>query len=416
MSNYFCKTDKAMEQGVKVWFYLKKNEANDKGRCPVMARLTVGRTVAVFSMKMIVPASLWVSGRMLGKSFEATHINRQLDEVRASVLSLYRERSAMRNDVTANDIKCRLLGMNDGQETLMCYFHSFIEKFERRVNIDRTVSTLNSYRIVYKRLSGFLQQKYRLTDISFTALDKSFIDKYDLYLRTECHLAPGTIRLLTTRLRTIVGHAVTEGIIAADPFTGYESERPRQKRRYLTHEELKRLMLTPLDTPQLCLVRDLFLFSCFTGISYRDMCRLTKENLVQSETGNAWIKSERTKTHIAFDVPLLELPMRVLDKYRDVAEDGKLLPMYSNQVMNDHLKKIAAICGIGLNLVFHMARHTFATEVTLPAGVPLETVSHMLGHASIRTTQIYAKVTDDKIEKDTRSLDTRIAQRFSVSF
>lgn len=178
--------------------------------------------------------------------------------------------------------------------------------------------------------------KYRLADISFTALDKSFIDKYDLYLRTECHLALGTIRLQTTRLRTVVGHAIAEGIITTDPFAGYESESPRPKRRYLTRTELERLMTTPLDTPQRYLVRDLFLFSCFTGISYGDMCRLTKENLVVSETGSAWIKSERTKTHIAFDVPLLELPMRILDKYRDIAKDGKLLPMYSNRVMNDH--------------------------------------------------------------------------------
>lgn len=147
-----------MEQSVKVWFYLKKNEANEEGRCPVMARLTVGNTASVFSMKLTAPVSLWTSGRAQGKSAEAGRINRQLDEVRASVLSIYRERSAIRNDITADDIKHRLLGMNDGQETLLCYFRSFIEHFAQRVNINRTVGTLNSYRIVYKRLSGFLQQ------------------------------------------------------------------------------------------------------------------------------------------------------------------------------------------------------------------------------------------------------------------
>lgn len=148
-----------MEQSVKVWFYLKKNEANEEGRCPVMARLTVGNTASVFSMKLTAPVSLWTSGRAQGKSAEAGRINRQLDEVRASVLSIYRERSAIRNDITADDIKHRLLGMNDGQETLLCYFRSFIEHFAQRVNINRTVGTLNSYRIVCKRLSGFLQQK-----------------------------------------------------------------------------------------------------------------------------------------------------------------------------------------------------------------------------------------------------------------
>ena len=162
-------------------------------------------------------------------------------------------------------------------------------------------------------------------------------------------------------------------------------------------------------------VRDLFLFSCYTGIPYGDMCRLTAEDLEVAEDGEVWVKTARKKTHIHYELPLLDVPLHILDKYRDTAPEGKLLPMYDNSEMNRALKRIAALCGIERRLVFHCGRHTYATEITLSQGVPLETVSKMLGHSRISTTQIYAKVTDDKIGTDTEKLDEKIAERFPVA-
>lgn len=221
--------------------------------------------------------------------------------------------------------------------------------------------------------------------------------------------------MLVTRLNTIVGEAIAEGIITADPFAGYEAEHPEREQKYLTAAELQRLMTTPLHDPKLYHIRDLFLFSCYTGIPYGDMCRLTTEDLEVAEDGEVWIKTARKKTKIDYEVPLLDIPLLILDKYRDMAPEGKLLPMYSNNELNRTLKRIAAICGIERKLVFHCGRHTYATEITLSHGVPLETVSKMLGHSRISTTQIYAKVTDDKIDMDTRSLEEKIAGRFSVA-
>lgn len=206
-----------------------------------------------------------------------------------------------------------------------------------------------------------------------------------------------------------------EAIITADPFAGYEAEHPEREQKYLTAAELQRLMTTPLHDPKLYHIRDLFLFSCYTGIPYGDMCRLTTEDLEVAEDGEVWIKTARKKTKIDYEVPLLDIPLLILDKYRDMAPEGKLLPMYSNNELNRTLKRIAAICGIERKLVFHCGRHTYATEITLSHGVPLETVSKMLGHSRISTTQIYAKVTDDKIDMDTRSLEEKIAGRFSVA-
>lgn len=390
------------QEDVKVAFYLKKNETNIEGRCPVMGRLTVGRSESVFSAKMLASLSLWTSGRAKGKSAEAVEINRRLDELRASAISIYREQSAVRERVTAEEVKCLLLGMAFGQETLLGYFRSHIEYFEKRVGVNRVAKSVHTYRCAYEHVERFLLKRFRLSDIPFSALDRSFIDKFDLYLRAERKLAPNTIVLYISRLHTVINKAIAAGIITADPFAGYEPSRPERKRRYLTKEELKRLMTTPLPSPRLYLVRDLFLFSCYTGISYGDMCRLTAVNLETVEDGTVWIKATREKTNVEFEIPLLDLPLHIIDKYRDIMPDGRLLPMYGNSELNKGLKLLAAVCSIDRKLTFHMARHTYATEITLSHGVPMETVSRMLGHSRVDTTQIYAHVTDKKVDEDTK--------------
>lgn len=403
------------QKDVKVSFYLKTNETNAEGHCPIMGRLTVGRSECVFSAKMLAPRSLWMSGRVKGKSAETVEINRRLDELRASALAIYREQSAIREQVMAEEVKCLLLGMAFGQETLLNYFHSFIKHFEKLVGVNRTAKSARSYRNAYEHVAQFLSERLRLSDIPFSALDRSFIDKFDLYLRTERELAPSTIVLYMSRLHTVINKAIATGIITADPFSGYEPPRPERRRRYLTREELQRLMTTPLHSPRLYLIRDLFLFSCYTGISYGDMCRLTAANLETAEDGTVWIKATREKTNVEFEIPLLDLPLHIIDKYRDTAPDEKLLPMYRNAELNRGLKHLAAACDIDRKLTFHMARHTYATEITLSHGVPMETVSRMLGHSRVDTTQIYAQVTDNKIGTDTQLLDRRIAERFTIA-
>ena len=403
------------QANVKVSFYLKKSEADVDGNCPVMAKLNIGKySEAAFSVKMKVPQSRWISGRASGKSVAAKEINNRLDEIRAMALSIYSEQSAVRDGVTAEEVKSILLGMASEQETLLNYFRQFISNFEKRVGVNRTEGSLRAYRNAYNHIESFLKWQYKLSDISFTALDRSFIDKYDLYLRTERHLAPGTVINLTVQLKTIVGEAIADGIITAYPFMGYEPIRPKAVQKYLTDVELQRLMTTPLHKQTLYLVRDMFLFSCFTGISYRDMCSLTKENLSLAEDGTWWIKSARQKTKIEFEIPLLDLPLLIIKKYSDTASDSRLLPMYCNSNMNLYLKEIARICKINRPLVFHAARHTYATEITLSHGVPLETVSKMLGHRQIETTRIYAKVTDNKIDSDTKTLNRKISEHFTV--
>jgi len=396
-------------------FYLKKNQAKEDNQCLIMARLSICNSETVFSTKMCVPVSLWSSGRATGKSGTAVEINRRLDEIRASALSHYRELSAVRENTTAEQVKNLLLGMASGQETLLAYFRKHNENFDKRVGVNRKIGTAKSYWNAFDHVTAFLKSKYKLSDIPFTALDRSFIDKFDLYLRVNCGLAPGTIVLLTTRLGTIIKNAIAEGIITTHPFAGYEAPYPERKQKYLTQQELKALMTTPLAKPHHYLIRDLFLFSCYTGIPYSDMCKLTEDELELAADGELWIKTSRVKTGMDYDLPLLDIPLQILERYRGIADGRRLLPMYSNSELNRELKTIARTCGVNRRVTFHVARHTYASEITLSQGVPIETVSRMLGHGQIKTTQIYAKITNDKIDEDMKALDNRISGKFKFA-
>lgn len=404
-----------MKREVKVSFYLKRNEKKKDGKCPVMARLNVGTTETVFSAKITISEDMWSGGRASGKSSTAVEINRQLDEIRASAISHYRDLSSVRMKVTAEDVKCVVLGMASGQETLLSYFRTHNENFDKRVGINRSKSTAKSYWNALSHVEAFLKEKYNLSDIPFTALNRSFIDKFDLYLRIDVKNSLGTIVLYTTRLNTIVNNAIADGIITVYPFAGYEAERPEKEDKYLTEDELEKIMTTPMTTPRLLLVRDLFLFSCFTGIPHCDLSKLTEEELGLTDEGKLKISSSREKTNVDYEVPLLDVPLHILERYRDITQDERLLPVCDLGDINKHLKIIADMCGIDKRLTFHCGRHTFGSEITLSQGVPIETVSRMLGHRKIKTTQIYAKITNHKILEDMAAIGTKLSESFQYA-
>lgn len=406
-----------MKQTVKVSFYLKKDELKPDGTCPVIGRITVGKTSAKFSLKFNAPLSLWdtPSGRLLGKSKEAVEINARLDRTRTAVNTHYRELSALRDDITASHVKCAVQGMAASQDTLVRYFEAHNERFAQRVGLDREASTCFEYQNSLRHLRNFLKHKYRVSDIPFSALDMSFIESFDFYLRVELQRKPNTILGIVTRMRKMIKYAICDGILTGDPFADYAPLRPKPQQKYLTRAELEKIMHTPLDHPNRYLTRDMFLFSCFTGLAYRDMVNLTEDKIVYDDNGLPWIKTTRQKTGTPCEVPLLELPRQIIAKYRSLAPEGKLLLMLSCKRMNINLQKIGEACGIKRKLTFHAGRHTYASEITLSQGVPMETVSRMLGHRDLRSTRIYAKVTNDKIDRDMNKLERRLDKRFQLA-
>lgn len=406
-----------MNTKLKVLFYLKKNEVKADGTCPVMGRITVGRTMVQFSTKTSVPVSLWdtPSGRAKGKSKQATELNRTLDKINVAINAHYKEIFENKGSVTALQVKNAFQGIASEQETLLKSFREHNTEFRKRVGVNREPSTALGYEISYKFVAEFIRKKYKVSDIPFQALDFSFIEAYDFYLRVELKRMPNTILEKTRHLRKIIKIAIDNGVISRDPFDGYTPERPKAVQKYLTRAELDKIMNTPLDHPNRYLTRDMFLFSAFTGLAFRDICNLTEQNIVRAEDGVLWIKTTRQKTGTPCDIPLLELPLQIIEKYRGLAKDGKLLLMLSCGRLNKNLKKIGKICGIERRLVFHCGRHTYASEITLSQGVPIESVSRMLGHKDLRSTQIYAKITNDKINEDMKNLEKRIEARYQLA-
>ncbi len=398
------------QEDVRVSFYLKKSEADEQGECPIMGRLNVGKYSEVaFSVKMTAPESAWLSGRATGKSARSREINRQLDEIRASALSIYQDLFALREKVSAEEVKCILLGMAYGQETLVAFFLRFIKKFEKKVGVNRVEGTATSYKYACSHLIQFLNKEYNLSDIPFTALDRSFIDKYDLHLRTDCRLGAGTILLLTTHLMTVIRRAKSAGILTSNPFAGYEAERPAREIKYLTEQELERIMSTPLHNRKLYHIRDLFLFSCFTGLAYADLKRLSEKDIIQKEDGSQWIRIRRKKTDVASYVRLLDIPLRIIEKYKPERRSDKIFNVYCRSYLIKLTKEVGE--QYGFYMTFHQARHNFGTHITLSLGIPIETVSRMMGHTSITTTQIYAEVKSRKVDEDTKALREMSAKR-----
>ena len=405
-----------MATDFKLLFYIKKTEAKADGTCPIMGRISIGKTMAQFSTKQTTTVSLWDTraNRMSGKSTTAVAVNRALDKLSVSINSHYQKLIRLNGSVTANEVKNAFQGVALAQHTLVKYYQNHNQEFFKRVGVNREKSTAEQYEISLNHLIRFLRKKYNVSDVPFSKLDLNFIEAYDFYLRVELKRKSNTILGIVRHIRKMIKLAIAEGIIFRDPFDGYTPERPKAEQKYLTPEELDRLMKTQLDHPSRYLTRDMFLFSVFTGLAYRDVCNLTPKHIVRADDGVLWIRTTRQKTGTPCDIPLLELPKQIIEKYKGVAKDGKLLPMLSCGRLNKNLKVIAKLCNIDRKLIYHAGRHTYATEICLSQGVPIESVSRMLGHRDLRSTQIYAKITEHKIAEDIQRVESRIEDKFQV--
>lgn len=406
-----------MKEELKVLFYLKKNQSKENGLCPVMGRITIGRTMAQFSAKLEADASKWnaKAGRMDGKSHHALDINRKIDKINLSINKHYKELLQNKGRVTAEEIKNAFQGIASVQETLLKMYAEHNETFRKRVGIDREETTYKKYCNAYRHLSEFLQKKYRVKDISFKQLNFAFIEAFDFYLRIELKMKPNSVLRGIIPLRKIVRIAVNKGYVPADPFAEYKPIRGKSVHRYLTIEELKKIMSTNFYSYFRNLTRDMFIFSAFTGMAYADIKKLTIKELVTTDDGNLWIVSARKKTGTVSRIRLLDVAVRIVEKYKKERTDDKVFPMLGYTTIDINLKQIAKICGIERNVSFHQGRHSFASSVCLSQGVPIETVSRMLGHKDIHTTQIYATVSMQKIKSDMKKLSQRIDGKFSFS-
>ncbi len=386
-----------------VMFLIQKGKLKSNGNAPIMARITVNGEMVHFSTRMDVQPERWLSKeyKTLGVSKEDKKINALLDDIRAAVVRRYYDFQAGGEVVSASRIKNALMGLNESSRKYLELCDLFLEDYAKLVETKGYgQESLFRYELTRRRVAEFISAEYKVADIPLADINKRFLDKLYVWLCGEKKLANNTAAKFIHRCSTIYRMALDNGWVKTNPFRAVKLHFDKVDRGYLTKEELARIMQKEFATKRLELIRDIFVFSCYTGFAYIDVTKLTTDMIEQWPDGNLWIKTHRQKTKTPVSIMLLDIPKMIIEKYAGQAKGDKLLPVPSNQKCNDYLKEIAAVCNIDKQLSFHMARHTFATTITLSNGVPIESVSKMLGHTNIRTTQIYARITDQKINAD----------------
>ena len=399
-----------MRSTFKVLFYVKKGSEKPNGNLPLMCRITVDGEIKQFSCKLDAPLRLWdvKNNRASGKSAEAQRINRAVDKIRVEVNRRYQELMQTDGYVTAAKLKDAYLGIGVKQETLLKLFEQHNTEFAKKVGHNRAKGTFQRYITVCKHLHEFIPHTYKREDISLKELNLTFINGFEYFLRTEKRCRTNTVWGYMIVLKHIVAIARNDGRLPFNPFAGYINSPESVDRGYMTKTEIQTLMDAPIKNAYHRLVRDMFVFSVFTGLAYSDVKNLTTDNLQTFFDGNLWIITRRKKTNTESNIRLLDVPRKIIEKYRGLTRDNKVFPMPSNTTCNKILKEIGRQCGFKTRLSTHVARHTNATTVLLSNGVPIETVSRLLGHTNIKTTQLYAKITAQKISQDMETLSHKL--------
>ena len=403
-----------MKTKVSILFYAKKAKAATNGLVPIYTRITINGKRIELSTNRFVEISKWSTeaGKMKGTSEEARSINNHLDLLKSQIRDAEMELIHKKIPVTTETLKSKILGVDERARTLVPIFQDHNNKIKELVGKEYAPGTLERYATSLKHTIEFMQWKYNVSDIDITKIDHSFITDYEFWLRSVRNCANNTAVKYLKNFNKIIKLCLANDWLDKNPFANYKSKVKEVERVYLTESEIQSIIEKDFKTERLSLVRDIFLFSCFTGLAYIDVKNLTKSHISFGIDGEKWIFTHRQKTESASKIPILPVTQMIIDKYESHPQcnnEDKLLPILSNQKMNAYLKEIAGVCEIEKELTFHIARHTFATTVTLSNGVPIESVSKMLGHKNLRTTQHYAKVLDRKVSEDMRILKNKFS-------
>ena len=391
-----------MKSTFKVLFYLKKGSEKKNGEVMIMARITIDGKLCQFSTKQSILPENWniAAGKAKGK--DAGRINALLEDIKASLNNIYHEQQRRDNYVTAEKVKNEFLGHSEKHETILDLFKKHNDDVKQLVGISKTIATYRKYEVTRRHLAEFIQSKYNISDIAINEITPMFITDFELYLRTTCKCSYNTTAKFMQFFKRIILIARNNGILIGDPFANYKIRLEKVDRGYLTEDEIKIILKKKMVSERLENVRDLFIFSCFTGLAFSDIHGLRKEHIVEDSNGVRWIRKGRQKTKIMCNIPLMEVPLKILEKYSTneyCRKHGVLFPVLCIQKMNACLKELADICGIKKTLTTHVARHTFAT-FALANGVSIESVAKMLGHTNVQMTRHYARVLDRTVIRE----------------
>ena len=393
-----------------VLFFIKKAKLLKNGEAPVCMRITVNGCMVDISIKRSCPVNLWNQAKenLKGKDRMSVELNHYLEITRSHVHQIYRELETSGKVITVDLVRKLYYGVDEDNKTLLQVFREHNEQSRKLIGKDFVSKTVQRYETTTRYLEEFIKKEYQLSDIALNNLEANFISKFDAFLKIEKGCAQNSAITRLKNLKKIIRIALENDWIKKDPFAYYRFKLEETDPEFLTMDEIKIILAKEFTIKRVEQVRDVFVFCIFTALSYIDVCELKQEDIHTGFDGNLWIIRKRHKTNVTSTVRLLDIPKAILEKYKDKLPNGKILPVISNQKMNDYLKEITAICGIEKTLTYHVARHSCATSVLLANGVPIETVSKILGHTNIRTTQIYARITDLKVSGDMEMLAQKL--------
>lgn len=396
----------------KILFVLGVNRTNNKNETPIYCRITLNKKRKQFSTGISVERKFWNSKAQIirGNSQEAFLINGKLDEIKSKINKIQTILILQEKLFTVNDIYNIYQGKEvKRNESFLAYYDLYIERIKKLVGIELKENTFQKFVYVRNHLSTFLKWKYKDKDIRLEELSDQFLKDFEYYLKIVKNQKQVTINKTIQRLRTPIKSAISEGYLKSDPFILYKAKRVRKTIVFLSKEELKVIESTIIKQKRLILIRDLFIFCCYTGLAYNEMRNLEIKNIQLGFDGLNWIKMKREKTGQEISIPLLPIAEVILNKY--ITNENKTFPKISNQRFNSYLKEIAEITGIEKNLTHHIARKTFASTILLYNDVPMEIVSELLGHTKLSTTQeYYAKVVQKKVSEQMK----RINEKFKL--
>ena len=380
------------------------------GEAPIYVRVTIDSQRSQWSLGRRIDPEKWnrQAGNVKGNSEAARTVNFYINYVRGELQKHYNLLCSSGDSITAEMIRNSFLGRIEKKLTLAGAFKYHNLKMKEKIAVGKySPQTLKGYKITLGKVQDFLNYRFRVNDKPLDGLNYAFITEFEHFLVTRHHLASNSAMKYLKYLKRVMNLAVSMEWIPVNPFQQFKCAYKNLDREILTQGELDAIYKKEFGIPRLNEVRDVFIFCCYTGFAYVDVAAFCQNAITTGVDGEQWLSKNREKTSSRESVPLLPVPLKIIEKYKShpyCRANNKLLPVNSNQKYNGYLKEIAIICGINKHLTTHIARHTFATTVTLANGVPIETVSAMLGHRDLRTTQIYAKVIERKVSEDMQKL------------
>ena len=410
-----------MSTSYQLSFYLRKSRNNKTSESDVYLRISVNSKRSALSINRKVDPMKWSSKseKALGKSPEAIELNNYINVLRNKIKNIHQDLIEKNKTVSSKNILNQFKGVNKKKPKMtLVAFKEHNEQMDRLSERSISKSTAKRYWTCYNHIEQFINEVYKAEDFPMKDIDHQFITRFEYFLKTKRKCNHNSALKYVNNFKKIVRIALANQWMDRDPFYNYKVQFESVEREFLNEDEVRTLVEKELHFDRLKIVRDMFVFSCYTGLAYGDVEKLTENDITKGIDSGKWIRTKRKKTKSLSSIPLLPIAEEILERYKDyprVKNENCILPVPSNQRYNAYLKEIAIMCGIKKPLTTHLARHTFATTITLTNGVPIESVSKMLGHKDLRTTQHYAKIVDRKISDDMQALRAKLEEKAGKS-